>query len=208
MPKQQRAVRIEQKGQMAAIQQLETKSDEELAAETRYRAAAQALLGARAAERYDAPAARAHYERAIAAARPQERMQIRRMADANLAIAERRVGDIKAAAERLGVEAPSGRQLFGMRVLGVVAPPKSAGIFARIRGIVVVLAAIVAIVALAFGIVKLIALPFGGLSLDLSIFYAIVLFFVAIGVAVYLGRRRQHAALAKRDADRAARLGG
>jgi hypothetical protein len=208
MPKQQRAVRIEQKGQMAAIQQLETKSDEELAAETRYRAAAQALLGARAAERYDAPAARAHYERAIAAARPQERMQIRRMADANLAIAERRVGDIKAAAERLGVEAPSGRQLFGMRVLGLVAPPKSAGIFARIRGIVVVIAAIVAIVALAFGIVKLIALPFGGLSLDLSIFYAIVLFFVAIGVAVYLGRRRQRAALAKRDADRAARLGG
>jgi hypothetical protein len=208
MPKQQRAVRIEQKGQMAAIQQLETKSDEELAAETRYRAAAQALLGARAAERYDAPAARAHYERAIAAARPQERMQIRRMADANLAIAERRVGDIKAAAERLGVEAPSGRQLFGMRVLGLVAPPKSAGIFARIRGIVVVIAAIVAIVALAFGIVKLIALPFGGLSLDLSIFYAIVLFFVAIGVAVYLGRRRQRSALAKRDADRAARLGG
>ncbi len=208
MPKQQRAVRIEQKGQMAAIQQLETKSDEELAAETRYRAAAQALLGARAAERYDAPAARAHYERAIAAARPQERMQIRRMADANLAIAERRVGDIKAAAERLGVEAPSGRQLFGMRVLGLVAPPKSAGIFARIRGIVVVIAAIVAIVAVAFGIVKLIALPFGGLSLDLSIFYSFVLFFVAIGVAIYLGRRRQRAALAKRDADRAARLGG
>ena len=208
MPKQQRAVRIEQKGQMAAIQQLETKSDEELAAETRYRAAAQALLGARAAERYDAPAARAHYERAIAAARPQERMQIRRMADANLAIAERRVGDIKAAAERLGVEAPSGRALFFMRVLGLVAPPKSAGIFARIRGILVVIAAIVAIIALAFGIVKLIALPFGGLSLDLSIFYAIVLFFVAIGVAVYLGRRRQRAALAKRDADRAARVGG
>ena len=36
------------------MQRLETRSDEELLAETRYRSAAQALLGARAAERYDA----------------------------------------------------------------------------------------------------------------------------------------------------------
>jgi len=207
MPKQQRAVRIEQKGQMAAMQELESKSDEELLAETRYRSLAQTILGTRAAERYDAPAARAHFERAIAAARPQERMQIRRIADANLAVAERRVGDIKAAAQRLGVEAPSGRVLFGMRVLGLVAPPKSAGLLARIRGIVVLIAAIIAVLALAFGIVKLIALPFGGLSLDLSIFYAFVLFFVVIGVAIFVGRRRSRAAMAKRDADRAARAG-
>ncbi len=59
MPKQQRAIRMEQKGQLAAMQQLESRSDEELAAETRYRAAAQAILGARAAEKYDAKAARA-----------------------------------------------------------------------------------------------------------------------------------------------------
>ena len=57
MPKQQRAVRIEQKSQLAAIQQMETRSDEELLAETKYKAAAQAILGARAAERYDAKAA-------------------------------------------------------------------------------------------------------------------------------------------------------
>src|SRR6202451_1152763 len=102
MPKQQRVVRMEQKGQMAAMQQMETKSDEELEAETRYKAAAQAILGARAAERYDAKKARAHFQRAIAAARPQERLQIRRMADASLALAERRADDLKKATERAG----------------------------------------------------------------------------------------------------------
>jgi uncharacterized membrane protein len=207
MAKQQRAVRIEQKGQMAAMQQLETKSDEELEAETRYRSAAQAILGARAAERYDGPAARAHFKLALAAARPQERMQLRRMADASIALAERRAGDLKIATERLGVEAPTSRQLFGLRLVGLIAPPKSAGLFARIRGIVVVLLAIVAVLLLAFGIVKLIALPFGGASLDLSIFYAIVLVFIVLGITVFLGRRRQRAALAKREAATAARTG-
>jgi hypothetical protein len=207
MAKQQRAVRIEQKGQLAAMQQLETKSDEELEAETRYRSAAQAILGARAAERYDGPAARAHFQRALAAARPQERMQLRRMADASLALAERRAGDLKIATERLGVEAPTSRQLFGLRLVGLVAPPKSAGIFARIRGILVVILALLAILLVAFGIVKLIALPFGGASLDLSIFYGVLLVFVAAGVLVFLGRRRQRAAVAKRDAAQAARAG-
>ena len=87
-----RQVRIEQKSALAAMQQLESRSDEELLAETKYRAAAQAILGARAAERYDAKAAREHFRKAIAAARPQERMQLRRMADASLALAERRAG--------------------------------------------------------------------------------------------------------------------
>src|SRR5215469_7640187 len=98
MPKQQRAVRIEQKSQLAAMQQLESRSDEELEAETRFRAAAQTILGARAAERYDAKAARAHFQRALAAARPQERMQVRRIADVSLAAAERRADDLKVAA--------------------------------------------------------------------------------------------------------------
>ena len=74
-------MRVEQRGSLQAIQQLETRSDEELETETRYRAAAQAILGARAAERYDAKRARAHFQKAIAAARPQERLQLRRMAD-------------------------------------------------------------------------------------------------------------------------------
>jgi hypothetical protein len=207
MPKQQRAVRIEQKGQLAAIQQLETRTDEELAAETRYRSAAQAILGSRAAERYDAPTARAHFQKALAAARPQERMQLRRMADASLALAERRAGDLKVAAERLGVEVPSGRQLFGLRMVGLVAPPKSAGIFARLRGVAIAIAAVIGILALGFGIVKLIALPFGGLSLDLSIFYGLVLVVIVLAALMFWGRRRQRAALAKREADLAARTG-
>ena len=99
----QRTTRIEQRSQLAAIQQLEGRSDEELEAETKFKAAAQAILGTRAAERYDAKAARAHFQRAIAAARPQERMQLRRMADASLALAERRADDLKKAADRLGV---------------------------------------------------------------------------------------------------------
>jgi hypothetical protein len=57
MAKQQRTMRIEQRSQLAAMQQLESRSDEELEAETKFRAAAQAILGARAAERYDAKAA-------------------------------------------------------------------------------------------------------------------------------------------------------
>ena len=51
MPPKQRQIRVESKSALGAMQQLESRSDEELEAETRYRAAAQALLGARAAER-------------------------------------------------------------------------------------------------------------------------------------------------------------
>src|ERR1700743_1237418 len=111
MPKQQRTMRVEQKSQLAAMQQMESRSDEELEAETKYKAAAQAILGARAAERYDAKRSRVHFQRAIAAARPQERMQLRRMADASLALAERRPDDMTAAVARLGPAAPCSRQL-------------------------------------------------------------------------------------------------
>ena len=167
MPKQQRTMRIEQRGQMAAMQQLESKSDEELEAETRFKAAAQAILGYRAAERYDAKAARAHFQRALAAARgPQERAGIRKMADASLALAERRADDLKRATERLGVEAPTSRQLWSLRFLGLVAPPSSAGVLARIRGILIALVLVIAILALGFGIVYGVAQIFGGVSVD------------------------------------------
>ena len=105
------------------MQQLETRSDEELEREQKFKAAAQAILGARAAERYDAKAAREHFRRALAAARPQERMALRRMADASLALAERRPDDLKAAVERLGQAPPSSRQLLLLRFMGLVAPP-------------------------------------------------------------------------------------
>jgi hypothetical protein len=205
MAKQQRTMRIEQRSQLAAMQQLESRSDEELEAETKFKAAAQAILGARAAERYDAKAARTHFQRALAAARPQERLQLRRMADASLALAERRAEDLKKATQRLGVEAPSNRQLRGLKLMGLVAPPASAGIVARIRGIVLVILLIVLILAVGFGIVNLVALPFGGISLDIGIFYGFVLVAIALGVLAFLGRRRQKRAQAERSEQIAAR---
>ncbi len=205
MAKQQRTMRIEQRSQLAAMQQMETRSDEELEAETKFKAAAQAILGARAAERYDAKAARAHFQRALAAARPQERLQLRRMADASLALAERRADDLKRATERLGVEAPTSRQLRGLKFMGLVAPPKSAGILLRIRGILIVIVLIIAILALGFGIVKLISLPLGGISTDLNIFYGLLLVGIALGALAYFGRRRQKKAQAERAEQAAAR---
>jgi hypothetical protein len=205
MAKQQRTMRIEQRSQLAAMQQLEGRSDEELEAETKFKAAAQAILGARAAERYDSKAARAHFQRALAAARPQERLQLRRMADASLALAERRPDDLKRATERLGVEAPTTRQLRGLWLMGLVAPPASAGIMARIRGIVLLILLVIVILAAGFGLVKLIALPFGGVSTDLSIFYGLVIVAIAVGVLAYLGRRRQKRVQAERAEQIAAR---
>lgn len=191
-------MRVEQRGQMAAMQQLESRSDEELEAETKYKAAAQAILGARAAERYDAKAARAHFQRALAAARPQERLQLRRMADASLALAERRAEDLKRATERLGVEGPTKGQMRGLRLMGLIAPPSSAGIVARIRGILIVIVAIIVILAAGFGIVSGVSLATGGLSLALRIFWGFVLVLVAVAVMAFIGRRRQKRAEAQR----------
>ena len=206
MPKQQRTMRVEQRGQMAAMQQLESKSDEELEAETRYKAAAQAILGYRAAERYDAKAARAHFQRALAAARgPQERAGIRKMADASLALAERRADDLKRATERLGVEAPTTRQLRSLKFIGLIFPPASAGALARIRGILIALVLIVAILALAFGIVYGVAQIFGGMSVQISIFWAFVLVAIVVAVLAVFGRRRQKRAQAERAEQIAAR---
>jgi hypothetical protein len=207
MPKQQRTMRIEQKSQLAAMQQMESRSDEELEAETKYKAAAQAILGARAAERYDAKAARAHFQRALAAARPQERLQLRRMADASLALAERRASDLKKATERLGVESPTSRQLRGLQFMGLIAPPASAGILARIRGILLLIVLIIAVLALGFGIVELVSLPFGGVSTDIAIFYGFLLVVIALGVLAFYGRRRQKRMKAERRAQASAPSG-
>ena len=205
MPKQQRMMRVEQRSQLAAMQQLESRSDEELAAETKYKAAAQAILGARAAERYDAKAARAHFQRALAAARPQERMQLRRMADASLALAERRPADLKKATERLGVESPTNRQLRGLQLMGLVAPPSSAGVIARVRGILLAIVLIVGVLAIGFGIVYGIGTAAGGISIQISIFYGFLLVAVVLGVLAYYGRRRQKRARAERSQQTAAR---
>jgi tetratricopeptide (TPR) repeat protein len=191
MAPKQRQIRIEQRGALEAIQALEQRSDEELEAETKYKSAALSILGARASERFDADAARGYFQRAIAAARPQERMQIRRMADASLALAERRAGDLKDAVERLGQAPPSGRQLFALRAMGTLVPSASAGVLARIRGILLIVILIVALVAVGLGIVELVALPFGGLGLAPSILLGLFVVLAALGVAAAVGRRRR-----------------
>ena len=191
----QRQMRIEQRGNMAAMQALEQKSSEELEAETKYRSAACAILGARAAERYDADAARLWFQKAIAAARPQERLALKRMADASIALAERRAGDLKTAVEKLGTEAPSGRQLLILRLMGIVAPPKSAGLARRIAGPLVLFLVEIVLLAIGAGIAMLVALPFGGINLGESILFGGLLLAAVLGVLVLLGRRRQKKAL-------------
>jgi hypothetical protein len=200
MPPKQRQIRIEQKSALAAMQRLETRSDEELQAETKYRAAAQALLGARAAEKYDAKAARMHFQKAIAAARPQERMQLRRMAEASIALAERRADDLKDAVEKLGQEAPSGRQLFLLRLMGLVAPPPGSSLLLRARGILILIALVLGVLAVGLGIVELVALPFGGIEIGQGLVLGAILAAVVIAILVFFSRRKQRKLKAERDA--------
>jgi hypothetical protein len=189
-----------QMGALAAIPQLESRTDEQLQGESRHRVAAKAILGARAAERYDAKAARAYFNEALAGAHPQERPALRQMMKASLALAERRPDELRDAMEKLGQEAPSGRQMFMLRMMGLLAPPASAGILARVRGILLIVAIVIALLLIGTGIVQGIGLIFGGIGLGSSIFFGFVLVVAVIGVLVLLGRRRQARAQAARAA--------
>jgi hypothetical protein len=191
-----------QAGALAAIPQLEARTDEQLQGESRHRVAAKAILGARAAERYDAKTARAYFNEALAGAHPQERPALRQMMKASLALAERRPDELKDAMEKLGQEAPSGRQLFMLRMMGLLVPPSSAGVLARIRGILLIVLIVIALLAVGTGIVQAIGLIFGGISLASSVFFGFLLVVVAVGVLVLLGRRRQARAAAARSAAR------
>jgi hypothetical protein len=198
MAPKQRQIRIEQRGAMADIQALEQRSDEELEGEVKYKSAAMAILGSRAAERFDAEKARAYFQRSIAAARPQERMQIRRMADASLALAERRPDALKDAVQRLGQAPPSGRQMLALRAMGLLVPPSSAGILARVRGVLLIIVLIVVLLALGLGVVELIALPFGGLGVAPGVLLGLFLVIAALAIAALIGRRRRDRAAAAR----------
>src|SRR5215208_5184825 len=180
-----------QVGALAAIPQLEARTDEQLQSESKHRVAAKAILGARAAERYDVDSARKYFNEALAGAHPQERPALRQMMKASMALAERRPDDLKDAMEKLGQEAPSGRQLFMLRMMGLLVPPASAGIVARIRGIVLIVLIVIALLAIGTGIVQGIGLIFGGIGLGSSVFFGFLVVVVALGVLVLLGRRRQ-----------------
>jgi hypothetical protein len=187
-----------QMGALAAIPQLESRTDEQLQGESRHRVAAKAILGARAAERYDAKAARAYFNEALAGCHPQERPALRQMMKASLALAERRPDELKDAMEKLGQEAPSGRQMFMLRMMGLLVPPASAGLLARIRGVLLIIAIVIALLAIGTGIVQGVGLIFGGIGVGSSVFFGFLLVVVALGVLVLLGRRRQARAAAAR----------
>ena len=187
-----------QVGALAAIPQLESRTDEQLLSESKHRVAAKAILGARAAERYDVQAARKYFNEALAGSHPQERPALRQMMKASLALAERKPDELKEAMEKLGQQAPSGRQLFMLRMMGLLIPPASAGMLARIRGILLILAMVIVLLAVGLGVVKLIALPFGGIGTASAIFFGFLLVVIAIAVLVILGRRRQARAQAAR----------
>jgi hypothetical protein len=188
-----------QMGALAAIPQLESRTDEQLQGESKHRVAAKAILGARAAERYDAKTARAYFNEALAGAHPQERPALRQMMKASLALAERRPDELRDAMQKLGQEAPSGRQMFMLRMMGLLIPPASAGMVARIRGILLILALVIALLAIGTGIVQGIGLIFGGIGLGSSIFFGFLLVVVVLGVLILLGRRRQARAAANRQ---------
>jgi hypothetical protein len=196
MPPKQRQIRIEQRGAYDAIQALEQRSDEELENETKYKSAAMAILGSRAAERFDAVKARSYFQRSIAAARPQERMQLRRMADASLALAERRPDDLKDAVQRLGQTPPTGRQMLALRAMGLLMPSSGAGIAARVRGVLLIIALIFLLLAIGLGVIELIWLPFGGLGLAPGILLGLLLMIAVLAVVAMIGRRRRDRAQA------------
>ena len=200
MAQKPRQIKMESKSAMAAMQRLETKSDEELLEETRFRSAAQAILGARAAERYDAKRSREHFRNAIAAARPQDRLQLRRMAEASLALAERRPDDLRAAAVKLGQAPPSNRQLLALRFMGLVAPGGNAPAYRRVLGFVLLLAIVIGLLLIGWGIVKLVALPIGGVDTGIAFFYGFLLVIIVLGALAWRGRRKQAAARAARAA--------
>jgi hypothetical protein len=186
-----------QVGSLAAIQLLDDRTDEQLVSESKHRVAAKALLGARAAERYDAATARRYFNEALAGCHPQERPALRQMMSASMALAERRPDDLKAAMEKLGQEAPSSRQLLLLRVLGLISPPPNAGAFARVRGILILVAIVLVLLLVGFGLAKLVALPFGGVGTLGGLLLGLVIIVAVLGTLALLGRRKQARAAAR-----------
>jgi hypothetical protein len=185
-----------QMGSLSMIPQLENRSDEQLQSESKHRAAAKAILGARAAERYDAEAARSYFNEALAASHPQERPMLRQMMKAALAQAERRPDELREAMEKLGQEPPSNRQLMLLRLMSLIAPPPNAGVLMRARGFAILIVLVILLVAIGFGLANLIALPFGGVGTIGGVLLGLLIVAVVLGTLALVGRRRQDRARA------------
>ena len=202
MAKQRQQKMTYQAGALAAIQRLESRSDEELVRETKHRAAARAILGARAAERYDAKQARAYFNEALAGTPPRERPALRQMMKASLALAERRPDELREAMESMGQTPPSNRQLLMLRLMSLISPPPGSSALVKARGVALLIAIVGLLILVGFGLAKLVALPFGGVGTIGGMLLGIVIVLAILGVLTLLGRRRQARAQA------AARGGG
>ena len=185
-------------GALGAIQQLEQRTGEQLQSESKHRVAAKAILGARAAERYDVKAARSYFNEALAGCHPQERPALRQMMKASLALAERRPDELKEAVEKLGQAPPSSRQLLLLRVMGLVVPPPGSGAVARVRGVLLLIVLVIVLAALGYGLAELVALPFGGVGFIGGLLIGLLIVAAALGVLTLFGRRRQAKAKAAR----------
>ena len=188
----QRQVKMQTRtGTLAALPQLEERTDEQLLSESKHRAAARVILGARAAERYDAQTARRYFNEALAACTPQERPYLRQMMKASLAQAERRPDELKEAMEKLGQEPPSGRQLLALRLMGLISPPPGSSLAKRALGVAALLGIVIVLLALGYGLAELGALPFGGVDFLGGLAIGLLIVIAVLGVLVLLGRRRQ-----------------
>lgn len=191
-------------GSLAAIQELEDRSDEQLESESKHKAAARAILASRAAERYDVKTARRLFNEALAACTPQERPALRQMMKASMALAERKPDQLKASMEKLGQAPPSSRQLLLLRVMGLVAPPSGAGLLLRARGVLILMVIVIALLGLGFGIVYGLGAIFGGVGVGEAFLLGALLVAAVLGVLTLLGRRRQAKAKEKAKAERRA----
>ena len=204
MAKQRQTKMQYQVGTLGAIQQLEDRTDEQLLSETKHRAAARAILGARAAEKYDAQQARKYFNEALVGCNPRERPALRQLMKASLAQAERKPDELKEAMEKLGQAPPSSRQLFVLRLMGLISPAQDAPRWQRVRGFLLLLAIVFVLLAIGFGLAKLVALPFGGVGTLGAVLIGFLIIVLVLGVLTILGRRRQAKAQAEARANRPA----
>ena len=78
-----------------------------------------------------------------------------------------------------------------LRLMGLIAPPPSAGTLLKVRGFAVLILLVIVLVAIGFGLASLIALPFGGVGVGGGILLGILIVAAVLGVLAFFGRRRQ-----------------
>ncbi len=86
--------------------------------------------------------------------------------------------------------------MFALRAMGLLIPPASAGIAARVRGIALIVLLLLALLALGLGMVELVALPFGGLGLAPGVLLGLFLTIAVLTAVALIGRRRRNRAIA------------